>query len=790
MSTKTTRFASLLLSQSIFRLFDDSSENLLHNSELLVSRNNTELYFAYKTWIRCCTVGNVETGFKMIDLTDAKLIKQDDHIKSLSLNSLNSLLAAVRDKAISVVVLPENLLQEKGVVEPRVFNIKLSSEILKTTWHSGLSKDSTLVILTKCGLILCYDVMESTVVPSLSIDLKKSSILKGANPVSISFGNDGIIGALTLYVACDDHQIYSLYPFIPPTAKIVATKEQIDSALQVSLSIVDAVDKAFPYLETFPQSALKTRALFQYEFFQAMETELNSSTSFTEVRNTSSTNPQVFSVFKNHKRESPVLQGPVAKLNSSIFDISAVGKTLMAISESNGKAYSSYLAQLRPLLMEWDDTVSLRKPNFVAPVEPAVLHGYKKIKRGFGYINMSDDEDDSQEYQEYLEKKRIYDLSIARVDDEIEFAKNELLSLTTLQVDSFSGSPGSKIRTVAKDKFFLVIGNKIVFGDAESWVSSFDDIIYGTEEKVSLNTKFKTLPNEASKTYAVTFLTDVDSENDDYVVVCSSKKETDANIVCLFDDYRIVRSREEKPVKGNKNINIPARESMDEITKDLNVLKDIYNKLCTNVSNVNQTIEGTVPFLNDFNKVSNEVGDVVGRATSVGLRIYSRVNAQVDELRTYVETMRYVNEHTVDQKQIKENEARVQKSGDRQKAIEERFEHLEKKLRNINFKVKKAKSMPLSKAEKEWFKQINDLSERMGLKKDSYPSQVESLKSQVKQLSQTLQNKDGNESMREVLKQYEMNGRLSMLLWALRNETDSLERTRADLEVGMKKLAI
>lgn len=778
------KFVSQVLQQLIFRSYVDLSnhkEPVEFPHQRLVCRNNSELYLANKNYVRCSTLGS-KSSFKLLDLG------LSFKIESLLLNSLSSALAIVGKKEISIALLPNNLALVNKEVQVKSYNIgNIKGNVVKCLWHTAISKDTLLVVLTDELFIQVYDISNSTSVPTLSIDLKEYSQFKDVESATISFGSQkNLIGSLTLYVGTSTSRIYAFYPFIPENATLATTNQDVEEALQESISILRTAENKFPYstlLET-ANSYLKKRAVAQFEYVSSIKKQITNVVP-KEVRGVSG-EPYELILLEQVSAGLPALQGPLFEADNTLMDIhynysNPKFTSLVSVACSEDETFIRHHAQLKPLLMEWNHQTS--EVVEIPDVKVTKKHGYAKPKRGFGFVNLSDEDDEEEDKQEQvLTQKR--DRTVA----ESKFLREELLELTTIGVDSLPLSSKGYVRPIQDTKLFIHLDDKIIVGDIGKWALELErNIELGNlNSPLDFNSTYQLITSNAHELTGITLLTDADTGTGDYLVSCSSKS-TENVVVTQIGAKTKPEAKETLSEERIEDFKIDYKEPIEEILHDLEPISNIDKALRNAIQTPSVKIKGDIDSLKAVNTISNLTANSASKLTSLSLRMYSRVFTQVDEMQTSIKKLEEVHNQVLSKEDYEETQERINKVIKRQAKLDSRLNDLENKLQDTLIKAKEAKTLPLSLAEKEWFREINSMSSELSKSPDSLAAKTEKLTLQASALVKAL--KDGLQT-EDRLKQLEINLKVSKLLYHLEEEKAIIQAAKVQLENSFLELKI
>lgn len=175
-------FLNNIRRQQIFQRLQESSETPalgqsvanVRRSKIAV-RGTDELFFAHRSSIRCTKVSQSES-YKLLDTPEI-----DFDVSGVLINSSGTLLAVYNESHIVVVSLPSSTFMstEESLIKVKSFRVGVSSfkvsKIVEITWNPCARFDSGLVVLSSDGFIRSFDLSTSMTVPDAEYDLKSPS---------------------------------------------------------------------------------------------------------------------------------------------------------------------------------------------------------------------------------------------------------------------------------------------------------------------------------------------------------------------------------------------------------------------------------------------------------------------------------------------------------------------------------------------------------------------------------------------------------------------------------------
>lgn len=751
----------------------------------LVCRNNTDLFYATGNIVRCCTISPNHKNYKLF-----KVENQFYEVASLLMNKSGTLLAIIGEEQVDVVSLPTNVMKSSGIyVDGASFKIKnLRGKVRKCVWQTVAANDSTLVVLTDNSQIQAYDLTKSLEVPVIDVDLKRYANFANEEAISIAFGSSkNLAGGLTLYVSTLSN-IYAIYPFSAKFGNLATTKEAIDIALEDTKAAMELIQEKYPVnlLDT-ATSTLNKAAIRQFEYYLHFKSQLSGALPIIkEVRDTHTNNPYELFVVSQTLSDwtGYSLQGPLISSNAGIKDLASIGDNdLVSILASiDANATVTYYAQLAPMLMKYNimSTASEGAPSESS--QTVCKPKYVKPKRGFGFI------DNSEEEEKALVKLK---------QSQESFWKEELTSLDLLQRDKLpvdenddaTGFP-TFFGEIDSNRFSVCVNsNKLVLVDC-SWVKTFvDDLKEDKIDSVSITANYGITSTEKEPITAFAYIKDDVTSTGEYLTVCRSKLVNDMEVIQIVD--KAVSDQEEatstlllteEPYKELPLTYIPSKP-FSELEEELESLGKI---------NIGADVKGnedlnslTVDSLSSLNSLSVRTIQVASSYTIFGIKLQSRILANLDSLKEQLHILEKVkNEYDGDQKDHTE---KLEKLTEKQAKLDERIIKLQQKIFDGLNKFKQDKTLPISEAERNWFKEINSINALVNSSTDNevgLTKKIENLSLQVHSIIED----SGKEKKPKLtaVEQLELEKRLSKLKNWLQREDKSIEILKDKLTNSLK----
>lgn len=576
-----------------------------------------------------------------------KLLKTphaDFEVVSLEINESGSLLAIVGDTTVDVVTLPPVLNTKQKSVYIEDKNYRVSS-VGKIKKVLWQS-----IVANDSMLVILNDKSEV-----LGFDLKKSVTIPSVKISfdekinSIAFGSRSKINdGLKLYASTDD-KIVSV-DFFNDSTKIAVSESAIDVANGDSQNTIEIIKEKFP-----DESMLLTLAKEQLKVYESLHDQLVNN--LREVRGLYTDDPYELFVVELKLATPDYKPRTVAQVGAddlvSFGDNEQIG-LLAAIKNDTISYFSNILGS-----------------GFVQYEEPKQVT-YAKPKKGFGFIDSFD---------EVSAEKQFWQLEL----NSLEFLQSEKLP--------FTGSGYLKNLNGCDDKFVAVIAGSLVVANCE-WVSELLQEL----ERDSFDTldKIKPTYNLLSSGTGLQGFTVVSKFGLEVGIIVRD------NLEIVTINAEVEQEQVKEPLKIDDKPSVPSlaisAEPFAEIESSLKTLeKSVSLRGGTNVK-----IVPTIEVLEKLNKDSLETNQAVFGYSVYAIKLQSRTLAQLKSLKLQVETVKNLTDDTPYSNELDD---RISKILQKQEDLDSRMKHIQLK---INDEMYKAKNVPLSKEEKEYFNEINE----------------------------------------------------------------------------------
>lgn len=775
--TTMSGFTSLLSGLNIFKNYS------VADTVSLAVKDNNQVFLAALQLIKTSLINSRKNYFKLLDPKHMAA----EEIKALTLNLFQSVLAIVYDSSVAILSTRDLLdFESEDVLLPaRVLRRlpDLGAKIKSVLWHPASPRYSELVVLTEKEIVL-YDIIVSSTQPMLLLALDLYPELKGKTVLSIAFGSLSTLpGSVTLYLSTECGEIYSIFPFLYEGSSIGALKQEVDLFVQECEEVIDSVTAAFP-----PAALLKSYHMEcfskQYEFASLLRNQASDNwTSGSDLQRLARTSPNTANLQHN-------LQGPLAKVGDGArlltLDSAQSTSFLVAVSkDANSKAQLTYLAQFKPLIMDFKEPASALTPPTKATSAPvrAKEEKYAKPSRGFGFVVLSDSEDDDEELDkllaDYAEQLSIYNLKAKT----LEYFSSNFNSLSTVAIDSsdvaYDKLSSPTLQSLQDSKFLLANGGSAL-------VASTGDAIRGAfnNEASAFEAEYQKFTTSAT-TFA--YVKDTTEGSGSYVIAASPNAPVE-----VFQVESTSITTKSVSVESSNKIELPLGGTYqgDRIIphEELKALLGGSAKPLAPISGFNPS---SVDSLSKVHQLTATVGNSISDLTKFMLTLKAKLAIQHEELKFQVQDLDAVHTMMDDtNKKYELNEKRIQAAKERQEKLLERQKNLHSGLLN-NFEKKKAEvSIPLSKEERKWFKEINKVIATINESTPENPS----LKSTVSTLNRRIESlKNWEDSSLELglsgqLKKLLLGPELTKLKHSLIKEDKIIANTRAKLDAAADRL--
>lgn len=822
MSDLIDRFTTDISKQLIFQTFyEPLLENHLSNVKKrskLVCRNNSDLFYAKENLVRACTVNTYSSNFRILENDYGSY-----QIKSLEMNSLGTLLALIGDDDLVVLSLPNSINSiTDSIIPAKSYKIKnIGGSIVKVIWQEASTNDCSIVVLNNKSEIKLFDLSISTSIPQCNMSLKENMHFDKEDATSITFGSlDNLQGALTLYIASSKGKIYSVFPFVHKNANLSIKKSSLTKFIKESEYLIRSVEKQNPEEDSFNlrSSVLRKALVKQYEYFSHLSKQLNSNVKpRVEKRNTLSDTPLELYIVGQNLPDTfkPCLQGPMCSVENSIEDITnfVASEDVSIIStlslNNSAEPVLSYFAQLKPLIMKWtecdEEEDELEKELEISKTEKLPLIttninlGYRKPAKGFGFIDMDDEPDVKHE----LSNSKLPNSAFA---DDLDYWNKNFKSLSILSAEVIPVITKSEeiyFDELNRDdsKLCIVLGGKVIICDASKWVNDIIGTINrGELSDTLIESSFKSV-SDGENINSIVYIKDKVYNTGEYMIILRYKKESNLDIIQISNNFSSISNTDLEDASCEyyqAYQPILTKEPFEELDHELLPIKDfkaaniLYGLKMTEINNAK--VVGP-ELLTNLNLLSiNTIGHV-SKFTKFILHLNFRVLTQVDELKDQIQTVNKLHGDKMKAEKLAEIDEKINNLIEKQEKIDLKTKKIKEKLIESIQRITYSRTLPLSKTEKDWFKEINAVNSELSQdtkEKDSLIKVMKNLESQVQLLIKDpkLLNKPEDASLDEKLTQHQLHQNLTKLKSWLIQEGSLIDATKSQLEESFKKLQV
>lgn len=625
-------------------------------------------------------------GQSSIDISSGEPIR----IKDLVLSHSESFLAIVGENSLAVVDLGrlETLKPEYNKI--LVYPVgPTGTPIISALWHPASSTEAHLVVLTKLN-VLVYDLAVSCIDVQFKVEFDVFPQLKGQSVVSIAFGSrDTYNGSITLYLSTNKGQIFAVNPFLYENFPQRITGDMLADYLAESQETLALCDSKIP-----PAS--------MFNAFRESIQHLRTNTACLEVLYKLIVHGPASK--KWSIRASGVLSasliGPVADLGSEcrLINVSDEGvTTLAAVSKcANGALAIFYLSQLRPLIYAFEPVRGLlsepTKPVFEQPT--ALKEKYVKPRRGFGFAVVAD----ITENEDALSQKRQeeYRQAVSNYNAQKKVSKffsGTLNLLTTLSKDLL----GIKVNDLSDvclrydhSWFMVSAGGSLIASHLQSAVN----LIFESSSKFEVEylktsiTGISLAYLESSGTSALTVLTATEDGTlrSHRIKPCPSMESKPSQVQ---SDYKVKTSSGDDKESG-----LAATELSGFLSQKPSLPRLLkFNK-------------NSAKSLQDVHTTSITAVKQIRDLTRFIVTLHSTLAIKLGELNLQRKSLKENSEKDISA-YLKNTEERILKCIERQYSLSKKAQVLLEDILNRFESTKESFNLPLSNAERSWFKELN-----------------------------------------------------------------------------------
>jgi hypothetical protein len=614
----------------------------------ITQRNGCELFFAHQSAVRCSKISDSKS-YKVLDIPDITF-----EVKGIKLNSSGTLLAIYNDNNLIVSTLPSSnfMITESSLIKVKSFTIGRdifqNNRILDLSWNSISCFDSSIVTLTDDGVIRSFGLDGSLGHPDFTYNLKSTHRNQVGYPSDVM----------------DD-----------PVSITFGSQSNLAGAL--TLYILNSDGDVFSIYPFYPEKIVASKS--------QVEDLLNSTVIMTN---------------------STVDQGKQYQQRSAINQLRFVKHLWEQVPTAQLETRGS--EQLYILKPDVKNKMILQGSYSIQPY-PEDLYCDSAVS--ISMVRCGDIDLLAITYSQYGFLLTLPDLNITMKFQDQEFEEFVLLNetgetplvLATLEFKKSQIPQPTFVSSITDShNFFIQKGNSIYMTSLQHWSESLVGACsYGNTDAFSdllesrLTSKLLELyslkPGENLEGLAI-----IENEfSDKYISVLTNK-----NFIVVPISPKASKKQSQTQVGISESYDVQLGAPYFEIEKMLHATCSLK---ISAPPNANTPISSDENGLRDLSNVSSQVLKGLVNFHKVGLSLNHRVENQKNELSRQLDTTHDLVDRLgqVDKKK-QENLEATQKAVERQRSLTERVQSLAEKLQ-------KDVDLPLSSAEKNWFKEIQRL---------------------------------------------------------------------------------
>ncbi|CAN3360558.1 hypothetical protein DICA4_D24916 [Diutina catenulata] len=780
------------------------SPELIGGYSRVAVRNNSDAFYASRALVRYCNLDLDEKNYRI--LVPEAPNRVSFNICGLDIHPSGALLATYGGTHVELLQLPHSLIalgaDEEGNAMSEIpvqsYGVTLPAPLVKFLWHPGVDGNCVFVTLTADNYVRCYDIRVSSE-PVMAVNVCAYANLRKATATSIAFGDSkaGIAAATTLYVAISNDTafvaknndstsgIYAIYPFLPPAASL--SVHSADSAVEFyeeAKMIAETVQERFPTIASSNNSFLNLSVLRHQAFAQSVRDQAQGPS------------PETSPLPNTYK---PILQGPLFSMSppshARVVDICSIGGVdgipglgLVTCSSSNQPAVT-VLAQLQPLIMAWTEAAEIdwsknapvcnayRLPtpgpiNFAE--EPTVQ--YSRPRRGFGFVS----------------KKAV----AAGVDTQLKYWSDEFACLSVLASKSLQTKANQGLQAIVfagrPRHVYLRSAHDVIEMDASALLTELG-LMLTQGQDISKSLPAMSFAQVVQHQDEIEGLAEIEEKYLGQGSVLLSVLGGSSSGQIHLKEYVNSVKKKVLAIEAPKSLPLvttkPSVSSRAEQIAELErVKRPLMRELTQGVDaksliNPLDTTEG----LSAANKVSQATVKETIKQQRGLVNLQSIVRQQVDVLKRQIDHVYTFDESKYQLDTIIGSDpllliSRLNKVTERQKNIDKRVETLKDKLFTQVRSQSSSNSLPLSSAERAWFKELNQYTSLLSEEDDkSLVTQVDYLESQITQAVSEIKKKKKNDKT-VALNSLKCRNQLKKLYGWLEEEGRLIDTTVAQVE--------
>lgn len=803
-----------LVNNPIFKLDykdTDSTNNDRENSKYVkvVTRNDTEVFFAEGNQVRCGSVrGNVTYSILYNP-------QSDRIINHLSSNNSGTFLAAVGGKNhenITAFALPENLNSKDGVIRLKSYKLAtVEAGVKKVIWHSIMSHDAGLVVLTNDSKILLFDLLKPTTKPQLTVNLKEDTNFGNETATSISFGStSSLSGALTLYITASSGKIYALYPFIHKLATISTSHVHVNEAMATTKDTLHKLENDLdpPSVnDTVSNRPLWQNIFATYSFYSHLWTQVKDGKPLKIEKRKEGSRITELSILGlklppdfEPRTQGPLFSTPKPATFCDIVSVSSNEKltSLIVVSVDDSSVVLNYFVHFLPLIMklQGDKNKQEEELKIAAQSSPkfkSKRQGYAKPKRGFGFVDLDDDDEPSSSVTHDMSGLEV---SNGNYEAEIKYWSENFSHLTKVGEKRISekAQSASLFTYNTALSYILKLSNRLVVSLNVEWPAFI-------AKQVDLDVTPLPIPKDNFTEIAADGM--IQS-----CVLVNDRIETNKGAVVLFQktstNNLIVRGvekpntylREDTPVatstKTKSDLIIKNKSSLHvnepfaKLEADLNFVKSHITSFSSTALPKEPLKNSNGASLQAFSDLSQDVIERTIRMTAFAVNLKIRTESDLGNLKNQIRALAEARDSQSNIQEVNESTKKLSLLEDRHKKLSERTTKLQNKISDAIGTLSYEESLPLSKEEKSWINEVNTITTLLSSESnESLVLKVETLQQQFFALKSRDDNKN---DLHEVNKPNDVI--LAKLSLWLRNDAERIDHIKGSLDSSLQSLHI
>lgn len=642
----------------------------------------------------------------------------------------------------------------------------LKSPIVGAAWHPASSTQTHLVVLTATSVAV-FDVAISCLAPQFEVHLKEFPELADQKVISMAFGSTtNYIGSTTLYISTSSGRVYGISPLVYEGFSQCFSGNMLMGFLAEAKEVIALCEEKVP-----PSSIFNPFRLSLHNYQKQTDIAENLYINLNIAKFPGS---KIWS-FKCIGTSAPCLVGPVADLGSEckLFTIAPTLEftALSAISKSsNDELVISYLAQLYPFLFAFQPVSNLlQKPtkptNSTAPVTSNEC--YVKPRRGFGYSVETNEDVIASETK--LKAQAAYGRELH------DYSAQQSISL-------FFDSNFNQMSLLSSDIMDVKIENlnDVIVGGKNDW------LVVGSPEVImssNLSKALELVMDPSVDTFDAEYLQTPFSGTGFAVLECDSV----SNLQISFHtkDLQSLSLLEFKD-KEKKQLALSNSSSYESETRGKST-PEKYTLPSKELSD----ILGRALFIPHLQTVDIESSQSLQNIHETSIAAVERVR----DLTAFIFTLQSILaiqhcELKFQRCGLKENCSkniaspidnaivRYKKCIERQMELTKKSKKLHQRVLDSFEKSKKQVNLPLSDAERVWFKELNTITKKIGVNKDD----EQSLQLIVDNLNKKVIALRNDKGTFDALNNHALEKAWSKLNFVLNREGSLIKRTKDDLD--------